>query len=53
VSKTTHISSALDSQTLEAFRRDGAAPLRRLISPADIATGAPMDHPLFPVVWEG
>jgi ectoine hydroxylase-related dioxygenase (phytanoyl-CoA dioxygenase family) len=36
VSKTTHIVDPLDAATIEAFQRDGAAPLRGLVSLSDI-----------------
>jgi hypothetical protein len=36
-----------------AFARDGVVCVRSVLGPQEVAAaaGAPMDHPLFPVVW--
>jgi hypothetical protein len=44
----------IDPRLIEQYQRDGAVCMRQLFDRDKIATlpaGAPMNHPLFPVLW--
>jgi hypothetical protein len=42
----------LGKEVAAAFARDGVVCARSVLGPAEVAVaGAPMDHPLFPLVW--
>jgi hypothetical protein len=44
----------IDEKLVEQYQRDGAVCIRQLFRQDEIDTlpaGAPMNHPLFPVLW--
>lgn len=48
-------SAIVDPALPEAFRRDGVVCVRGAFFPGladELPAGAPMEHPLFPILWE-